>query len=67
MIESNLLIRSLAKAFKDESYYRLGYEDVDKMKIVPKFKIIKAFLFLENDRCLHIRRTLDQFYYSTLP
>jgi hypothetical protein len=37
------------------------------MKIALKLKIMKAFLFPENDRCLHIRRTLDQFYYSTLP
>lgn len=67
MTERNTLIRSLAKAFKIEGYHRPKYEVVDKMDIAPKLKMMKAFLFPENDRCLHIRRTLDQFYYSTLP
>ncbi|CZR66557.1 uncharacterized protein PAC_16458 [Phialocephala subalpina] len=67
MTERNTLIRSLAKAFKAKDYHRPDYEEVDKMKIPPKLKMMKAFLFPENDRCLHIRRTLDQFYYSTLP
>lgn len=61
------MIRSLAKAFKIEGYHRPEYDEVNKMDIAPKLKMMKAFLFPENDRCLHIRRTLDQFYYSTLP
>ncbi|KAH7323516.1 hypothetical protein BKA65DRAFT_510978 [Rhexocercosporidium sp. MPI-PUGE-AT-0058] len=67
MTERNTIIRSLGKAFKIEGYHRPKYEDVDKLNIAPKLKLMKAFLFPENDRCLHVRRTLDQFYYSTLP
>jgi hypothetical protein len=62
------LIRSLARAFiKTKNYHRPSYEEIDKLEIVPTLKMMKAFLFPENDRCLHVRRTLDQFYYSTLP
>jgi hypothetical protein len=66
MTEENALIRSLTKAFKTEGYCRPSYKDVDKMNIAPSLKIMTAFLFPDNDRCLHIPRTLDQFYYSTL-
>jgi hypothetical protein len=66
MTEENALIRSLAKAYKMDGYCRPSYEDVDKMSISPRLKIMKAFLSPANDHCLHIRRTLDQFYYSTL-
>jgi hypothetical protein len=66
MTEEKALIRSLTKAFKTEGYCRPSYKDVDKMNIAPNLKIMTAFLFPDNDRCLHIPRTLDQFYYSTL-
>jgi hypothetical protein len=66
MAQENALIRSLTKAYKMEGYHRPSYEGVDRMNIAPRLKMMKAFLFPENDRCLHIPRTLDQFYYSTL-
>jgi hypothetical protein len=66
MTEESALIRSLTKAFKTEGYSRPSYKDVEEMNISPNLKIMTAFLFPDNDRCLHIPRTLDQFYYSTL-
>jgi hypothetical protein len=66
MTEEDILIRSLTKAFKIEGYCRPSHTDVDKMDIHPNLKIMKAFLFPDNDRCLHIPRTLDQFYYGAL-
>jgi hypothetical protein len=61
------VIEELAQAFKTPNYKRQSSEEIHKLDCPQKIKIMKQYLFPLNDRCLHIRRTLDQFYYSTLP
>ncbi|KAH0562694.1 hypothetical protein GP486_002637 [Trichoglossum hirsutum] len=66
------LIKNLDKAFKDPNYQRPSYQEILKEDpelegpAKTKMRLMRAFLHPENDCCLHIRQTLDQFYYSTL-
>lgn len=60
------MIKELAKKFKDGPYRRPLIEDIEEKETTTKMKILRAFLHPDKDRCLHIRRTLDQYYYSTL-
>jgi hypothetical protein len=61
------LIRELADKFKDPQYKRPTPEEIEAEEDdTIKLKILRAFLDPRNDRCLHVRRTLDQYYYSTL-
>jgi hypothetical protein len=62
------LIRELADEFRDPLYKRPTAEEIEaKEDDTIKMKIMRAFLDpKKNDRCLHVRRTLDQYYYSTL-
>jgi hypothetical protein len=73
--ERSALIKKLSEDFKDPSYKRPSCKEIEEVEIEKdeisypcplKRKIIRAFLFPVNDRCLHIRRTLDQYYYNTL-
>jgi hypothetical protein len=52
---------------KNQGYQRPSGAIIDTLKIPDKMKLMATFLYPVNDRCLHVRRTLDQFYYSTLP
>jgi hypothetical protein len=62
------VIRELAEKFRDPFYRRPTPEEIEReLDQSTKLKIIRAFLQPKNDKCLHIRRTLDQYYYSTLP
>jgi hypothetical protein len=64
----NFVINELAEKFRDPGYKRPTPEDIEaENEKTMKMKILRAFLHPTNDRCLHIRRTLDQYYYSTLP
>jgi hypothetical protein len=61
------VVRELAEKFKDPLYVRPTPEEIDAEKDKStKLKIIRAFLHPTDDKCLHIRRTLDQYYYSTM-
>jgi hypothetical protein len=63
----NAVIKELAQEFRNPFYRRPTPEEIDaEGEITTKMKILRAFLHPKNDRCLHIRRTLDQYYYSTL-
>jgi hypothetical protein len=63
----NAVIKELTEKFKDPSYERPTPSEIDaEDEKTTKMKILRAFLHPKNDRCLHIRRTLDQYYYSTL-
>lgn len=63
----NALIRELAEKFRDPQYTRPTPEEIEAIDgDTIKMKILRAFLDPRNDRCLHVRRTLDQYYYSTL-
>jgi hypothetical protein len=43
-------------------------EELEKVEgLEPKEKLMRAYLHPVKDRCLHIRRTLDQLYYSAIP
>jgi hypothetical protein len=62
------VIKELAEKFRDPSYRRPTPEEIDGgREQSAELKLIRAFLQPKNDKCLHIRRTLDQYYYSTLP
>ena len=61
----NTVIRELTKKFKDPSYRKPTPEEIEAEETSTKMKLIRAFLEPKNDRCLHVRRTLDQYYYST--
>jgi hypothetical protein len=62
----NEVIKRLDEEFKDRDYQRPSYEDIERMESLMKMRVLRAFLYPIGDRCLHIRRTLDQYYYSTL-
>jgi len=62
----NAVIKELTEKFKDPGYKRPMAEDIEALGWTStEIKLIRAFLQPKNDRCLHIRRTLDQYYYST--
>jgi len=76
------LIKELAEAFEDRNYRRKSAKEIEILEPEPegqqfsklKKRMMRAFLHPDKvtdpnkkDRYLHIRRTLDQFYYSTLP
>jgi len=79
--ERSALIETLSKEFKDPNYRRPSAQVIKLLEVEPegkefsKFKrrLMRAFLHPDQhnpdkkDRYLHVRRTLDQFYYSTLP
>jgi len=79
--ERSALIETLSKEFKDPNYKRPSAQDIKDLEDEPKGKefskfkrrLMRAFLHPDQrnpdkkDRYLHVRRTLDQFYYSTLP
>jgi hypothetical protein len=63
----NTVIKELAEKFRNPFYRRPTPEEIEEeCEKTTKMKILRAFLHPTNDRCLHIRRTLDQYYYSTL-
>ncbi|KAE9376667.1 hypothetical protein N431DRAFT_331075 [Stipitochalara longipes BDJ] len=62
----NAVIRELTEKFKNPRYRRPTPEEIDEEQdSTIKLKIMRAFLLPKNDRCLHVERTLDQYYYST--
>lgn len=62
----NAVIKQLAEEFKDSDYERPSCENIKRMEASPKMRVLRAFLYPAMDTCLHIRRTLDQYYYSTV-
>jgi hypothetical protein len=62
----NAVIRELTEKFKDPEYRRPTLDEIEaEGETSTKIKLLRAFLQPRNDKCLHIRRTLDQYYYST--
>jgi hypothetical protein len=61
------LMDALSDHIKNRNYERPSGTEIGKLDIPDKMKLMAMFLYPINDRCLHVRRTLDQFYYSTLP
>lgn len=62
----NAVIKKLAEDFKDPDYQRPSCEEIRNTEVSPKMQVLRAFLHPAKDSCLHIRRTLDQYYYSTV-
>jgi hypothetical protein len=62
----NAVIKELADKFKNPFYRRPTPAMIELEETTLKMKILRAYLHPKNDRCLHVRRTLDQYYYSTL-
>ena len=62
----NTVIKELADKFRNPFYRRPTPAMIDLEETTLKMKILRAYLHPKNDRCLHVRRTLDQYYYSTL-
>jgi hypothetical protein len=60
------VIKQLAEEFKDPDYERPSIEQIKALETSTKMRILQAFLHPVADSCLHIRRTLDQYYYSTI-
>lgn len=62
-------IKDLERAFKDPEYQRRPSKEIEDEdpECPQKIKLMKQYLFPVDHCCLHVRRTLDQFYYSTLP
>lgn len=60
------MIKELAEQFKDPDYQRPSLGTINRIESAPKMKVLRAFLHPARDSCLHIRRTLDQYYYSTI-
>ncbi len=62
----NTVIKELADKFRNPFYKRPTPAMIELEETNLKMKILRAYLHPKNDRCLHVRRTLDQYYYSTL-
>lgn len=62
----DLVIKQLAEQFKDSDYQRPSLDEINQLESLPKMRVLRAFLHPAQDSCLHIRRTLDQYYYSTV-
>jgi len=60
------VIKELSEEFKDPDYERPSIDEIKRIETSPKMRILRAFLHPVADSCLHIRRTLDQYYYSTI-
>src|SRR5436305_2062569 len=60
--ERSQLIKELSAI---TNYKRPAWEELNKSDEPIKTKLIRAFLF--HNPPLHLRKTLDQFYYNTLP
>lgn len=60
------VIKQLAEEFKDSDYQRPSLETINQLESAPKMRVLRSFLHPAKDSCLHIRRTLDQYYYSTV-
>jgi hypothetical protein len=64
----NAVIKELANKLRDPFYKRPTSDEIEAKKDrTTELKILRAFLYPVNDCSLHIPRTLDQYYYSTLP
>lgn len=62
----NTVIKELADKFRNPFYRRPTPAMIELEETNLNMKILRAYLHPKNDRCLHVRRTLDQYYYSTL-
>jgi hypothetical protein len=60
------VIKDLAEQFKDPDYIRPTLEMINRAESASKMRVLRAFLHPARDSCLQIRRTLDQYYYSTV-
>lgn len=62
----NAVINKVTERCRDSNYTRPTPEDIEaEGETNITTKLIRAFLIPRNDRCLHIRKTLHQYYYST--
>jgi len=62
----NAVVKELTEKFQNPFYRRPTLEEIEVEETTIKMKILRAFLNPTNDRSLHLRRTLDQYYYSNL-
>lgn len=64
----NALIKELSTVeFHRRDYKRPTPEQIEAFEDVSiDMKLMRAFLYPSGDRCLHVPKTLNQYYYSTL-
>jgi hypothetical protein len=62
----NALVSEVIENARDPGYIRPTPEEIEQMEHSVDMKILRAFLLPAYDRCLHVPKTLNQYYYSTL-